>query len=60
MKNIVGGKVTPNKIQMKNIESNNVKGVSTHIYGCPEIRSKYTELGQSTLKTTQYKFQPLL
>ena len=35
MKNIVGGKVTPNKIQMKNIESNNVKGVSTHIYGCP-------------------------
>ena len=28
---------------MKNIESNYVKDVTIPIYGCPEIRSKYTE-----------------
>ncbi len=27
---------------MKNIGSNYVKDVTTPIYGCPEIRSKYT------------------
>ena len=39
---------------MKNIESKYVKDVTTSIYGCPEIRSKYTGDYRRQISTSFY------